>query len=51
MISDSPSGMSKGVRFVAAMPAARKRKKARGWVRMPHAGIHCPKRWGRRGWP
>ena len=53
MISDSPSGMSKGIRLVAAMPAVRKRKKASGWVTMPQAGIQLPKIFGRSGspWP
>jgi hypothetical protein len=34
--------MSKGMRLVAAMPAAMKMMKASGWVRMPQAGIHAP---------
>ena len=48
MISDSPSGMSKGIRFVAAMPAVTKRMKASGWVMMPQAGSHPQSRWP---WP
>ena len=51
MISDSPSGMSKGMRLVAAMPAVRKSTKASGWVRIPQAGIQFPKYWGSRGSP
>ena len=39
MISDSPSGMSKGIRLVAAMPAVRNRMKASGCVTIPHFGI------------
>src|SRR5438128_1719806 len=40
MISDSPSGVSKGIRLVAAMPAVRNRTKASGCVTIPHAGSH-----------
>src|SRR5437867_386889 len=51
MISDSPSGVSKGMRLVAAMPAVRKIRKAIGWVTMPQAGIHWPKYSGSSGCP
>ena len=46
MISDSPSGMSNGMRLVAAIPAVRNSTNASGWVRMPHFGSQphrsCP---------
>jgi hypothetical protein len=36
MISDSPSGMSKGMRLDSAMAAARKRMAPMGWTTRPH---------------
>src|SRR5437773_2655681 len=42
MISDSPSGRSKGTRFVSARAAVTKTKNAMGCVTMPHLGIHPP---------
>jgi hypothetical protein len=43
MISDSPSGVSKGMRLVAAIPAVRKSRKASGWVTIPHLGMKPPR--------
>ena len=42
MISDSPSGASKGRRLVSASMAVKKITKATGWVKMPHLGIRSP---------
>src|SRR6476620_348629 len=42
IMSDSPSGKSKGTRFVAASAAVTKTKKATGWVTMPQRGSQPP---------
>ena len=44
MISDSPSGRSKGTLLVSARAAVRKTKKATGWATMPQKGIQPPMR-------
>src|SRR5262245_39018165 len=38
IISDSPSGKSKGMRLVSARAAVTKMKNATGWVKMPQSG-------------
>ena len=42
MISDSPSGRSKGALLVSASAAVTKTTKATGWTTMPQKGIQPP---------